>query len=79
MTATRAPPPAPGATRGQKTPAGKKRLRSGQAAKGQELLALTKAELYKKAAAAGIPGRSSMNHDQLADALAHTGRIRRKA
>ncbi|WP_285440888.1 hypothetical protein [Streptomyces sp. ISL-36] len=42
-------------------------------------MSLTKAELYEKAAAAGIPGRSSMNHDQLADALAHTGRSRRKA
>ncbi|MFB7178472.1 hypothetical protein ACFCYI_12275 [Streptomyces sp. NPDC056257] len=41
-------------------------------------MALTKAELYEKAAAAGIPGRSAMNHDQLADALAHTGRGRHK-
>ncbi|MEW1550552.1 hypothetical protein [Streptomyces tsukubensis] len=40
---------------------------------------MTKAELYEKAAAAGIPGRSSMNHDQLADALADTGGGRRKA
>ncbi|MFF8610966.1 hypothetical protein ACF06X_34230 [Streptomyces sp. NPDC015346] len=38
-----------------------------------------KAELYEKAAAAGIPGRSSMNHDQLTDALAHTGHGRRWA
>ncbi|MEV0416452.1 Ku protein [Streptomyces sp. NPDC050448] len=39
---------------------------------------LTKSELYKKAAAAGIEGRSSMTHDQLADALAHTCGRRRK-
>ncbi|MFE5556629.1 hypothetical protein [Streptomyces sp. NPDC056544] len=42
-------------------------------------MALTKSALYEKAAAAGIPGRSSMNHDQLADALSHTGRDRRRA
>lgn len=67
------------AARGEKKPAPKKRARSGQAAKGRELMSLTKAELYEKAAAAGLPGRSSMNHDQLADVLAHTGRGRRKA
>lgn len=42
-------------------------------------MSLTKADLYEKAAAAGIPGRSSMNHDQLAEALAHTSRSRHKA
>ncbi|MFD7259077.1 hypothetical protein [Streptomyces sp. NPDC059874] len=40
---------------------------------------MPKAELYEKAAAAGIPGRSSMNHDQLAEALADAGRGRRRA
>ncbi|GGZ94979.1 hypothetical protein GCM10010371_63570 [Streptomyces subrutilus] len=59
---------------GKKAPAAKKRARSGPAAKGRELMALTKAELYGKAAAAGIPGRSSMHHDQLAQALSHPGR-----
>ncbi|MFJ5551200.1 hypothetical protein [Streptomyces sp. NPDC093225] len=42
------------------------------------LRSLTKTELYEKAAAADIPGRSSMNHDQLADALTHAGQGRRK-
>ncbi|MFE9561538.1 Ku protein [Streptomyces sp. NPDC006487] len=46
---------------------------------------MTKAELYKKAAAAGIPGRSAMTRDELRDALAATasgsgsGRRPRKA
>lgn len=62
------------AVRGAKKSAPKKRARSGQAAEGRELMSLTKAKLYEKAAAAGIPGRSSMTHDQLADA----GRGRRK-
>ncbi|MFK0017630.1 hypothetical protein [Streptomyces sp. NPDC091027] len=42
-------------------------------------MALTKAELYEKAAAAGIQSRSSMNHDRLADALTHTGRGQSRA
>ncbi|MFD5512149.1 Ku protein [Streptomyces sp. NPDC127051] len=46
------------------TPA-KKRVTS----KGESLQSLTKAELYKKAAAAHVPGRSTMTHDQLVDAL----------
>ncbi|MEU4358732.1 Ku protein [Streptomyces virginiae] len=78
-TGEKAASPGARAAGGKKAPAAKKRARSGPAAKGRELMALTKAELYEKAAAAGIPGRSSMNHDQLADALAHTGRDRRKA
>ncbi|MER7467687.1 hypothetical protein [Streptomyces sp. NPDC097981] len=41
-------------------------------------MSLTKAELYEKATAAGIEGRSTMTHDQLANALAHTGRSRRE-
>lgn len=32
-------------------------------------MSLTKAKLYEKAAVGGIPGRSSMNHDQPAQAL----------
>ncbi|MGW7030602.1 hypothetical protein ACWGFX_25995 [Streptomyces xanthophaeus] len=39
------------------------------AARAAPLRSLTKAELSKKAAAAHVPGRSSMNHDQLVDAL----------
>ncbi|MFB6577459.1 hypothetical protein ACFCYC_08490 [Streptomyces sp. NPDC056402] len=78
-TGDKAASPGTRATRGQKAPAAKKRARSGPTAKGQELMALTKSALYEKAAAAGIPGRSSMNHDQLADALSHTGRDRRRA
>ncbi|MEU9108282.1 Ku protein [Streptomyces xanthophaeus] len=38
-------------------------------ARAAPLRSLTKAELYKKAAAAHVPGRSSMTHDQLVDAL----------
>ncbi|MEU5811718.1 Ku protein [Streptomyces sp. NPDC047718] len=50
-----------------KKPAPKKRTTATKPA--AELRSLTKAELYKKAAKAGIKGRSSMTHDQLADAL----------
>lgn len=60
------------AARGHKKPAPKKR--TGTASGGQALMSLTKTELYEKAAAVGIPGRSTMTHDQLADAL-----TRRKA
>ncbi|MFI1154786.1 hypothetical protein [Streptomyces sp. NPDC020817] len=78
-TGEKAASPGARAAGGKKAPAAKKRVRSGPAAKGRELATLTKTEQYEKASAAGIPGRSSMNHDQLADALAHTGRDRRKA
>ncbi|WP_406088316.1 hypothetical protein [Streptomyces virginiae] len=78
-TGEKAASPGARAAGGKKASAAKKRARSGPAAKGRELMALTKVELYEKAAAAGISGRSSMNQDQLADALAHTGRDRRKA
>ncbi|WP_052713940.1 Ku protein [Streptomyces katrae] len=73
-TGDKATSPGSRAAGGKKAPAAKKRARSGPAAKGRELMALTKAELYEKAAAAGIPGRSSMNHNQLAEALSHPGR-----
>ncbi|MFJ3205819.1 Ku protein [Streptomyces sp. NPDC086989] len=46
----------------------KKRLTSSA----ESLQPLTKAELYKKATAAHVPGRSAMTHDQLVDALAGT-------
>lgn len=52
-----------------KKPAGKKRIRS--APKKQDLDALSKADLYKKATAANIPGRSHMTREDLVDALKH--------
>ncbi|MGW7109584.1 Rho termination factor N-terminal domain-containing protein [Streptomyces xanthophaeus] len=52
-----------------KKPAGKKRSRS--APKKQDGDALTQADLYKKATAANIPGRSQMTRDDLIDALKH--------
>ncbi|MFD9725596.1 Ku protein [Streptomyces sp. NPDC059072] len=56
-----------------KKPAAKKRATAHGSARGKPLMALTKAELYEKAAAAGIEGRSTMNHDQLARALSADG------
>ena len=44
------------------------RFRAG-AADGPELRDLTRDELYERAQAAGIPGRSGMSKDQLIDAL----------
>ncbi|MFD7258234.1 Ku protein [Streptomyces sp. NPDC059874] len=62
---------ASGTARGS-TPAAKKRVtaKSRSTSSLGSLSSLTKAELYKKAAAAHVPGRSSMTHDELADALA---------
>ncbi|MGW6706108.1 non-homologous end joining protein Ku [Streptomyces sp. NPDC054956] len=62
----------PASPQKKKAPPAKKRISS----KGPSLQSLTKAELYKKAAAAHVPGRSSMTHDQLVDALAN-GRSQR--
>lgn len=42
------------------------------ASTGGTLQSLTKAELYKKATAASIPGCSTMTHDELADAPSRT-------
>ncbi|WP_166663266.1 hypothetical protein [Streptomyces sp. KS 21] len=42
------------------------------------LMSLTKAELDRKAAEAGIAGRSTMSHDDLADALADAASTRGK-
>ncbi|MER7826994.1 Ku protein [Streptomyces sp. NPDC096097] len=50
-----------------KKPAAKKRIRS---APKQDLAGLSKADLYKKAAAANLPGRSQMSRDDLVKALA---------
>ncbi|MFI1284280.1 Ku protein [Streptomyces sp. NPDC020858] len=52
-------------SRKKKAAPAKKRITSTAAS----LQSLTKAELYKKAAAAHVPGRSTMTHDQLAAAL----------
>lgn len=52
---------------GAKKPVGKKRISS--TPKTKDLSALTKADLYKRAAAADIPGRSHMSREDLADAL----------
>ncbi|MFE9468837.1 Ku protein [Streptomyces virginiae] len=50
-----------------KKPAAKKRIRS---APKEDLNGLSKADLYKKAAAANLPGRSQMSRDDLVKALA---------
>ncbi|MFJ8017395.1 Ku protein [Streptomyces sp. NPDC096339] len=54
-----------GAQKKKAAPA-RKRLSS----KAESLQSMTKSELYKKATAAHVPGRSSMTHDELVDALA---------
>lgn len=61
-----------GGTRRKEAPSAKKRI----ASKTASLRSLTKAELYKKAAAAHVPGRSTMTHDQLAEALTTAARDR---
>jgi DNA end-binding protein Ku len=43
-----------------------------------ELRQLSKAELYQQATDIGVPGRSKMSREQLIDALARTGRRRKK-
>ncbi|MDX3533111.1 Ku protein [Streptomyces sp. MB09-01] len=48
---------------------GKKRART----QTSDLASLTKAELYEKAASAGIPGRSGMTRDELLEALGGSG------
>ncbi|MFF5807605.1 hypothetical protein [Streptomyces sp. NPDC012746] len=52
-------------------PAAKKRATT---SKDGSLRVLSKAELYKKATAAHVPGRSTMTHDELADALGRKGK-----
>ncbi|MFJ3914181.1 Ku protein [Streptomyces vinaceus] len=52
---------------GGKQPAAKNRIRS---APKEDLADLSKADLYKKAAAANLPGRSDMSRDDLVKALA---------
>ncbi|MFE5561657.1 hypothetical protein [Streptomyces sp. NPDC056544] len=52
-----------------KKPAAKKRTSSSGTSRTPSLRSLTKAELYEKATKAGIHGRSSMSHDELANTL----------
>lgn len=52
-----------------KSGSGKKRTPSKQAPKRPDLQNLTKTELYRRATDADVPGRSSMNRDELIDAL----------
>ncbi|WP_329123465.1 Ku protein [Streptomyces sp. NBC_01353] len=49
--------------------AGRKRSRKGRPGKAEGLQELTKTELYEKASAAGVNGRSTMTRDELIDAL----------
>ncbi|MFI7382526.1 Ku protein [Streptomyces sp. NPDC049813] len=60
--------------------AAKRRSRGGRKANGTarpaSLDALTKAELYRRATEAGVPGRSAMNRDDLVAALRGTSRQR---
>lgn len=61
-----------GGKRRKAAPSAKKRVTSKKAS----LQSMTKAELYERAAAANLPGRSTMTHDQLAEALTTAGRSR---
>ncbi|MGW0391271.1 non-homologous end joining protein Ku [Streptomyces sp. NPDC003042] len=68
---TREKAAAPGVRQGRKSAAApKKRVRTAPAAK--ELEGLTKAELYERATASGIAGRSTMTRDELVAALSRT-------
>ncbi|MFF1497606.1 hypothetical protein [Streptomyces sp. NPDC058304] len=67
---------APGVKQPKKTAPAKKRTHA--APKKAERGGLTKAELYEKATAAGIPGRSTMTRDELQQALTRD-RARQKA
>ncbi|MGV4980777.1 non-homologous end joining protein Ku [Streptomyces sp. NRAIS4] len=53
---------------GRRRGGGRKQAASGKAA--EDLAALSKAELYERASAVGVPGRSKMTRDQLVKALA---------
>ncbi|KOV77347.1 MULTISPECIES: Ku protein [unclassified Streptomyces] len=66
--ARKAPPKKAGAARARNRGAGGKR----------ELEKLSKAELYQRATEQDVPGRSKMNREELIDALARTGRRRKK-
>ncbi|MET7429841.1 MULTISPECIES: Ku protein [Streptomyces] len=66
--ARKAPPKKAGAARARDRGAGGKR----------ELEKLSKAELYQRATEQDVPGRSKMNREELIDALARSGRRRKK-
>lgn len=66
--ARKAPPKKAGAARARNRGAGGKR----------ELEKLSKAELYQRATEQDVPGRSKMNREELIDALARSGRRRKK-
>lgn len=61
---------------GKKPPA---RKSTSTAKRGEDLGALTKAELYQRATDLDIPHRSTMTRDQLQDALEHTGPGKRRS
>ncbi|MEV5545740.1 Ku protein [Streptomyces sp. NPDC052309] len=66
---------------GRKTPAGRAPTKTATRGRGEDkkaLKELSKAELYQRATEQGITGRSKMSRDQLVDALAGTGRRRKK-
>ncbi|MBD0421968.1 Ku protein [Streptomyces sp. TRM S81-3] len=66
---------------GRKTPAGRATTKTAARGRGEDkkaLKELSKAELYQRATEQGIAGRSKMSRDQLVDALAGTGRRRKK-
>ncbi|WP_323182105.1 hypothetical protein [Streptomyces sp. NBC_00424] len=60
---------ASGKTAAAKKPAAKKRISSTSK---EDLSSLSKADLYKKAAAANLPGRSNMTREDLVKALSRT-------
>ncbi|WP_251096175.1 Ku protein [Streptomyces sp. Caat 7-52] len=63
-------------SRGKETAGGKEAARGKPARRrgsSEDLAALSKAELYERATAADVPGRSKMTRDQLVEALARPG------
>jgi DNA end-binding protein Ku len=80
-TATRTPARKTVASKTKKAPPKQARASStrSRGAGKSELRQLSKTELYQQATAQDIPGRSKMSREQLIDALARTGRRRKKA
>ncbi|WP_225631433.1 non-homologous end joining protein Ku [Streptomyces solaniscabiei] len=69
----RTPAPAPAGRKKAAAPSGK------AASKRAELRELSKADLYRRATEQDVPGRSKMTRSELIDALAATGRTRKKS
>jgi DNA end-binding protein Ku len=69
----RTPAPAPAERKKAAAPSGK------AASKRAELRELSKADLYRRATEQDVPGRSKMTRSELIDALAATGRTRKKS